>query len=225
MAFSPITPQETWGNSGNSERLYFGGFQNHCKSLQNHCSHEIKKTLAPWKKCYDQPRQQIKNQRHYFANKGPLVKAMVFPVVMYECEGWTVKKVEFQRINTFELWCWRRLLRVPWTARSPVHPKGNQSWIFIGRTDVEAEAPILWLPPDVKNWIIGKDPDAGKDWRREEKGMTEDEMVAWHHQLDGDEFEQAPGVGDGQGGLACCSWWGYKVRHHWMTELNWWQIC
>ena len=101
----------------------------------------------------------------------------------------------------------------------PVHPKGNQSWIFIGRTDSEAETPILW-PPDVKNWLIGKDPDTGKDWRQEEKGKTEDEMVGWHHWLNGHEFEQAPRVGDGQGSLACCSPWGHKELD--MTEqLNW----
>ena len=101
----------------------------------------------------------------------------------------------------------------------PVHPKGNQSWIFIGRTDVEAETPILW-PPDVKSWLTGKDPDAGKDWRQEEKGTTEDEMIGWHHRLDGHEFEKALGVGDGQGSLACCSPWGHKESD--MTErLNW----
>ena len=170
------------------------------------------KTLAPWKKSYDQPRQYIKKQRHYFGNKVHLVKAMVFPVVMYGCESWTVKKAERRRIDAFELWFWRRLLRVPWTARKiqPVHPKGNQSWIFIGRTDAESETPIL-KPPDVKNWLTGKDPDAEKDWRWEEKGMTEDEMVGWHHQLNGHEFEQALGVGDnGCGGLVCCSPWGCK---------------
>ena len=90
-----------------------------------------------------------------------------------------------------------------------VNPKGNQSWIFIGRTDAEAETPVLW-PPDTKNWLTRKDPDAEKDWRQEEKGATEDEMVGWHHWLDGHEFEQAPGVGDGQGSLACCSPWGHK---------------
>jgi len=100
----------------------------------------------------------------------------------------------------------------------PVNPKGNQSWIFIGRTNVEGEASILW-PADVKNWLTGKDPDAGKDWRHEEKGMTEDEMVGWHHWLYGHEFEQAPGVGDGQGSLACCSPWGCRVAHDWTTEL------
>ena len=101
----------------------------------------------------------------------------------------------------------------------PVHPKGNQSWMFIGRTDAEAETPILW-PPDVKNWFIGKDPDAGKDWRQEEKGTTEEEMVGWHHWLDAQEFEQALGVGNGQAGLACYSPWGCKELD--MSEwLNW----
>ena len=104
----------------------------------------------------------------------------------------------------------------------PVHPKGDQSWIFIGRTDAEAEALILW-PLDVKNWFIGKDPDAGKDWMCEDKGMTEDERVGWHHRLNGHEFEQAPGVGDGQGSLVCCSPWGRKESD--MTEkLNWTDI-
>ena len=111
-----------------------------------------------------------------------LVKTMVFPVVMYGCERWTIKKAECQRIDAFELWCWKRLLRVPWTARRSNKSILNQFCILIGRTDAEAETPILW-PPDVKNWLFGKDPDAGKDWR--EKGMTVDEMVGWHHQLDG----------------------------------------
>ena len=104
-------------------------------------------------------------------------------------------------------------------AIKPVHPKGNQSWIVIGRTDAEAEAPILW-PPDMKNWLLGKDPDAGKDQRQEEKGMTEDEIVGWHHWLNGHEFEQAAGDGEGQGSLACYSPWGCKELD--MTEqLNW----
>jgi len=98
----------------------------------------------------------------------------------------------------------------------PVNPKGNQPWIIIGRTDAEAETPILW-PPDAKNWLIAKDPDAGKDWGQEEKGTTEDEIVGWHHWLNGYESEQAPGVGDGQGGLACCSPWGRKESD--TTEL------
>ena len=101
----------------------------------------------------------------------------------------------------------------------PVHSKGNQSWIFTGRTDAEPETPILW-PPDVKNWLIWKDPDAGKDWRQEEKGRTEDKMVRWHHWLDGHEFGWTPGVGDGQGSLACCSPWGHKESDT-TEELNW----
>ena len=100
----------------------------------------------------------------------------------------------------------------------PVYPKGNQRWIFIGRTDAEAETPILW-PPDGKSWLIWKDPDAGEDWRWEEKGMTEDEMVGWHDRLNGHEFEQAPGVGDGWGSLMCCSPCGCKESDR--TELNW----
>ena len=102
----------------------------------------------------------------------------------------------------------------------PIHSIGNQSWTFIGKTDAEAETPILW-PPDVKNWLTRKDPNAGKDWRREERGTAEDETVGWYHQLNGHASEEALGVGDGQGSLACCSPWGRRVRHEWATELNW----
>ena len=117
--------------------------------------------------------------------------------------------------NYYELWCWRRLLRVPWTAGW-----SNQS--ILKETSPEAEAPILW-PPDANNWLIGKDLDAGKDWRQKEKGTTEDEMAGWHHQLNGHKLEQAPRVGDGQGGLACCSPWGCKELD--MTELlNWTEL-
>ena len=134
-----------------------------------------------------------------------LVKAMVFPVIMYGCESWTIKKAECWRIDAFELWYWRRLLGVPWTARSnqSILNEINQSWIFIGRSDSEAEAPILW-PPDVKSLLIGKDPDAGKDWGQHGKGTTEDEIVEWHHRLNVHGFGWTLGVGDGQGGLACC---------------------
>ena len=102
----------------------------------------------------------------------------------------------------------------------PVHPEGDQSWVFIGRTDVEAETPILWLP-DGESWLIWKGPDAGKDWGQEEKGTTEDEMVGWGHRLNGHVFGWTLGVCDGQGGLACCGPWLRKVRHNWATELNW----
>ena len=153
---------------------------------------------------YDQPRQHIKKQRHSFANKGLSSQSYGFSsshVWMWELdlkESWALKN-----------WCfWTVVLEK--TLESPldckeiqlVHPKGNQSRISIGKTD--AETPTLW-PPDVKNWLTGEDPDAGKDWRWEEKGLTEDEMVGWHHQLNEHEFEQALGFGDGQGSLACCS--------------------
>ena len=141
----------------------------------------------------------LKSRDITLPTKVHLAKAMVFPVVMYGCECWTIKKAEHRRIDAFKLWCWRRLSRAPWTARrsnqsilkeiKPVHPKGNQSWIFIGRTDVEAETLIL-QPPDVKNWLIGKGPDAGKYWRQEEKGTMEEEMFGCHHWLDGHEFEK-----------------------------------
>ena len=123
------------------------------------------------------------------ATKVCLVKAMIFLLVMYECEL-DYKKAECRRIYAFKLCCWRRL-ESPLDGKEiqPVNHKGNQSWKFMGRTDAEAETPILW-PPDAKNCLIWKDPDAGKDWRQKEKGTTEDEMVGWHHQLDGHEFEQ-----------------------------------
>ena len=184
------------------------------------CSHEIKRHLLLGKKIMTNLYSIFKSRDITLPTKVHLVKAMVFPVVMYRCESWTIRKAECQRIDAFELWCWRKLEN-PLNCKEiqPVHPKGNQSWIFIRSTDDEAEDPILW-PPDVKNWLIGKHPDAGKDWRQEEKGTTEDEMVEWHHRLDGHEFEQAAGVGDGQGGLACCSPWGHRVRPDWVTELN-----
>ena len=123
-------------------------------------------------------------------------------------------------------WCFwavvfKKTLESPLDCKEiqPVYPKGNQSWIFIGNTDAEVETPILW-PPDVKNWLTGKDPDAGKDWRWKSKGTTEDELVGWHYWLDGREFEQALGVSDGQGGLACCGPWGRKESDT-IEQLNW----
>ena len=149
--------------------------------------------LAPWKKSYDKPRQYIKKQRPYFANKGLSSQATVlrFSVVMYGCTSWTIKKAECQRIDASELWWWReKTLVSPLDCKEiqPVHSKRDQSWVFIGRTDAKAETPILW-PPHAKSWLTGKDSDAGRDWGQEEKGTTEDDMAGWHHQLDGHEFE------------------------------------
>ena len=135
-------------------------------------------------------------------------------------------ELDYKESSASKNWCFltvvlEKTLQSPLDCKEiqPVHPKGNQAWKFIGRTDAEAEAPILW-PPDAKNWLIGKDPDVRKDWRQEEKGMTEDKMVGWHHQPDGLELEQVLGVDDGQGSLECCSPWGCKDSD--MTEwLNW----
>ena len=142
------------------------------------CSHEIKRRLLLRRKAMTNLDSILKSKDITLPTKVRLVKVMVFPVVMYWCESWTIKKAEHWRIDAFELWCWRRLLDCK--EIQPVHPKGNQSWIYIRRTDVEAETLILW-PPDAKDWLIWKYPDAGRDWRWEEKEMTEDEMVGWHH--------------------------------------------
>ena len=135
---------------------------------------------------------------------------------MYACENWIIKKAEPRR-RYFWTVLLEKTLESPLDCKEiqPVHLKENQSWIFIGRTD--PEAPILW-PPDAKSLLIGKDPDAGKDWKQEKKRMTEDEMVGWHHWFNGHEFKQAPGDGKGQGSLACCSPWGHRVGHDWVTE-------
>ena len=148
-----------------------------------------------------------------------LVKAMVFPVVMCGCESWTTKTAEDQRIDVVVE---KTLSPLDYKEIKPVNPKRNQSWIFIGMSDTEDQTPTLWSP-DANNWLIGKYSDAWKDWRQEEKGTTEDEMVGWHHRLDGHEFEHALGVADGQGSLACCSPWGHKEGD--TTErLNWTEV-
>ena len=146
---------------------------------------------------------------------------------MYGRESWTVKKAECWRIDAFELWCWRRLFRVLWTARRSKQSilKEISPGCSLEVLMLRLQLPIL-LPPDGKNWLdAGKDPDAGKDWRQEEKGTTEDEMAGWHHWLNGNEFGQAPGVGDEQGGLTCCSPWGHKESDKTVTELNWTDFC
>ena len=174
--------------------------------------------LTPWKESYDQPRQHIEKQRHYLVDKGPSSQGYGFSsshVWMWESD--------YKESLVQKNWCfWTVVLEKTLESLlgckeiQSVHPKGDQYWVFIGRTHAEAETPILW-PPDVKNWLTWKDPDAGKDWGQEEKGMTEYEMVGWHHWLNGDGFVWTPGVGDGQGGLV---WWGHKESD--TTEwLNW----
>ena len=138
---------------------------------------------------------------------------MVFPVVRYRHESWTIKKAECQRSDAFKLWCCRRLLRIPWIARSIVNPKGNQP--FIGSTDSEAAASIHW--PDMKSWPTGKDPDAWKNWRLKEKGVAKDELVGWHHQLNGCVWALSLGDRE-QRSLACCSPWSCRVGYNLAIE-------
>ena len=190
-----------WGNNGNNDRQFSWAQV----TLDSDCSHEIKRCLLLGRKAMANLDSVYKSKDITLPTKVHTVKAMVFPVVVYRCEldckeSWMLKN-----------WCfWTVMLKKP--LESPldskeiqaVNPKGNQSWIFIGRTDAEAETSILW-PPDMKNWLIWKDPDAGKDWRQEGKETTEDEKFGWHHWFDGHKFEQAPGAGDGQGSLVCCS--------------------
>ena len=149
-----------------------------------------------------------------------LVKAMVFPVVMYGCESWTVKKAERRRIDAFELWCWRRLSRVPWTAR-----RSNQSILKEIGPEISLEGMMLKLKLQYFGHLMRRvdlleKTNAGRDWGQEEKGTTKDEVAGWHHWLDGRESEWTPGVGDGQGGLVCCNSWGHKESDT-TEQLNW----
>ena len=194
MLLGSLGPKRGWGHCHWIMKLIF----------HSPCS-------ALWKKTYNKPRQCIKKQRHHFVYKGLYSQIYAFfrsHIGMWELdhkEGWAPKNWRF----------WTVVLEK--TPESPldlkeiksVNPKGNQPWIFIGRADAEAEVPILWLP-DAKNWLIGKDSDAGSDWGQEEKEMTEDEMVWCHHWLNGHEFEQTPGDSEGQGSLACCSPRGHR---------------
>ena len=171
-----------WGNSGNSDRLYLFG-------LQNHCSHEIKRRLLLGRRVMTNLDSILKSRDITLLTKVHLVKAMIFPVVMYGCESWTTKKADCQRIDASELWCWRRLLRVPWSAR-----RSNQSILKEISPEYSSEGLMLKLKLQFFGHLMWRTnsfenhPDAGKDWGQE-KGMTEDEMVGWHHWRDGHEFE------------------------------------
>ena len=199
------------------------------------CRHEIKRQLILGRKD-DKPSQHIKKQRHHFANKGLSSQSYGFSsshVQMWELdhkEGWALKN-----------WCFWNVLEktlensLDCTEIKPVNSKGNQPWIFIGRTDAEAEAPIFWLP-EAKSRLIGKDPDGGKDWGQKQKGVKENEIVGWFHWLSEHEFAQIPGDSEGQGSLACCSPWSYKVLDttEWLNinnnctfggNVNWYNHC
>ena len=198
-----------WGNNGNSGRLYFFRLQNHCKwwrEIKRHLllGRKAMTNLESILKSRDITNKSLSSQRYGFSSSHVWMWDLDYK------ESWALKN-GYSWILVLE-----KTLESPLDFKEiqPVHPKGNQSWIFIGKTDAEAETPIIW-PPDAKNQLIGKDPDVGKDWRQE-KGTTENEMVGWHHWFNGHEFEQAPEVGDGQGSVACCSLWGGKESD--MTE-------
>ena len=202
MASSPITLWEIDGETVETvSDFIFGGSQ---ITADGDWSHEIKRRLLLGRKVMTNLDSIFKSRDITLPAKVHLVKAMVFPVAMYGCESWTVKKAERWRIDAFKLWCWRRHLRVPWSAR-----RSNQSILkeispgcSLEGLMLEAEIPIFW-PPDAKSWLICKDPDAGKDWGQVEKGTTEDEMVEWHYWFNGHEFEQV--LENGQESLACFS--------------------
>ena len=219
MSSGPVTSwQIDEGTVETVTDFVFGGSK---ITADSECSHEIKRCLLLGRKVRTNLDSLLKSRDINFANKGPSSQSYGFSsshVWMWELvykESWALKN-----------WCFwtvvlEKTLQSPLDCKEiqPVHPKGDQSWVFIGKTDAEAETPILWSP-DVKKWPTGKNPDAGKDWRQEEKGMTEDELVGWHHWLNGYESGWTLGVGDGQGGLVCCSPWGHKKSDK-TERLNW----
>ena len=185
MVCGPITLWQTDGETLETVADFiFLGFS---ITEDGDCSHEIKRCSLLGRKVMTNLDSTLKSRDITLSTKVNLVKGMVFPVVMYGCESWTKKKAESWSIDAFELWCWTLESPLDCKEIPPVHPKGDQSWMFIGWTNVKADTPILW-PPDVKSCLIWKDTDAGKDWGQEEKGTTEDEMVGWHHRLNGHEF-------------------------------------
>ena len=218
MASGPITSWQVDG--GTVETMTDFIFLGSKITADGDCSHEIKRCLLLGRQAMTNLDNILKNRDITLPTKVRLVKDSFSHshVCVWELdhkESWALKN-----------WCFwamvlKKTLENPLDSKEikPVNTKRNQSWLFFGRSDAETEVPILW-PPDAKNWLIWKDPDAGKDWRQEEKGTTEDEMVGWHHQLDGHEFEQALGVGDGQGSLVCCSPWGRKESDT-TEQLNW----
>ena len=211
-----------WGNNGDSETLFWRGSK---ITADGDCSHEIKRHLLLGRKAMTNLDSILKNRDITLPAKVHLGKAMIFPVAMYRCESWTIKKVEHQRFYTFELWWWRILLRVPWTAR-----RSNQSIIKEISLEYSLEGLMLKLKLQYFVHLMWRtDPDAGNNWRQE-KGRTEDKMVSWHHRLNGREFELALGDSEGQGILVCCSPWGCKESDTtvWLSNssnifyLTWW---
>ena len=209
---------------GNSEKLYILGSK---IAADGDCSHEIKRCLLLGRKAMTNLDSMLKSRDITLPTKVHLVKAMVFPIVMYACVSWTIKKADHQRTDAFKLWCWRRLLGIPWTAR-----RCNQSILKEISPEYSSEVLMLKLKLQYFGHLMGRTDSLektlmlgmiGNDWRQEDKGMTEYEMVGWHHQLNGHEFGQAPGVVNGQGSLVCCSPWGHKELDttEWLNWTDW----
>ena len=208
MASGPITSRQIDGETMETVTDFI--FLGSKITADGDCSHEIKRCLLLGNKAMTNLDSILKSRDITLLTKVCIVKAVVF-LATYGCSHGWMWELDYKEDWALKNWClWTVVLKktlespLDWKEIKAVNPKGNQPRVFIGRTDAEAEAPIFW-PPDAKSWLIGKDPDAGKDGRQEEKGMTEYKMVEWHHQLGGHEFEQAPGVGDGQESLGCCS--------------------
>ena len=221
MASGPITSWQIDRENLETVRVFILG----CSKItaDGDFSHEIKRYLLLGRKAMTNLDSILKS-RHYFANK--VLSSQSYGFSSSNVCMW---KLGYQESWAPKNWCFwtvmlEKTLESPLHCKEiqPVHPKGNQPWIFIGRIDAEAETPVLWTP-DVKNWLSGKDPNSRKDWRWEEKGTIEDEMIGWHYWLDGHDFESIPGVCDGQGDLVCCSTWSGKELYttEWLTELNW----
>ena len=197
--------------------LFWGGFK---ITADGNCSHEIKRCLLLGRKAMTNLDSILQSRDITLLTNVLLVKAV------YGCESWTIKKAEYWRIDAFELWFWRRLWRAPWTAR-----RSNQSTLKEISSEYSLEGLMLKLKLQYFGYLMQradslKKTDTGKDWGQEEKGMTEDEMAGWHHQLDGHGFGWTPGVGDGQGGLVCCNSWGHKESDmtEWLNWLNWQKV-
>ena len=218
MASSPITPWQIDGETMETVTDFiFLGFK---ITADGDCSQEIKRCLLPGRKAMANLHSILKFRDITLLTKVHLARVMAFPVVVYGCESWTIKKAERWRNDAFELRCSRRLSRVPWTAR-----RSNQSILKQISPEYSLEGLMLKLKLHTLAtwWLLGKDPDAWKDWRWE-KRTAENEMVGWHHRLDGLEFEQTPGDGDGQGSLARCSPWGH-IELDMTEQLNWTECC
>ena len=221
MASSPITSWQIDGETMESVTDF--NFFSSKITLGADYSQEIKRLSFLGRKTMTNLDSVLKSRDVTLPTWVHLIKLIVSPVVMYRCDSWTIKKALIQKSRCFWIVVLEKTLESPLDSKEikPVNPKRNQSWILIGRTDAEAETPIPW-PPDAKSQLIEKDLDAGKDWRQEEKGAAEDEIVGWHHWLNVHKFEQSPGDSEGQGSLACYSPWGHKELNttEWLNNNN-----